>query len=390
MSPRILVLLISSSAILSSCDSGDSGPVGDVLGLESRAGDVRAGETTDPQGFATEIIDEGSVAQSVGASPWLHVDIDNVLHVSYTSTGVDGLRLWYATNAGGAWVREEVGPAGGSERSSVIVSEVGSVPRVAWLGEMMHLMFATRFDQGWEIDEVDASLCGHVAMGYVEEPSSGHVFYRKEGGHLGHMILKSKNNDDWVDCAVDGEDFGGEMPAAVIRPNLNNDAIVHVAHSQNWPEPFVLRYSRFIGEAKMETQVIDDALPEWGPTSIAVDPNDGVHVVVYDGYYTDVDGGWTREVFLPGARGPSITAEAAHNVHVCSTVQDTLFYSFKEAGGEWVHTALAEGLEFDANLETRCHIALGRGVGGFDTVHVVFQASGKLHHARFPRYFTKD
>jgi len=383
------ILLVGVAGWAPGCYWGDDSTRTDDVATADEDGKDVAGEPTEP---VVLLIDGGNTSCQVGMAPWLHVDGDNDLHVSYTTThggDVAKLHVKYATNKGGDWQTEIAAVGGGGTRSSALTYDLHGYPEIAYLGDFNTLAFARKVDGEWEVTQLQEQLADHVSMGTAADPGEVHVFFRKEGARLGHFIRNQ--GDQWKEYTIDDESVGPEHPSVAVQTGAVSDSVAHLAHIGGlWPGPPYLQYSRFIGEERMKTEMVDEEIGQPAPTAIAVDPNDGIHIVHMANYYFSSTGtSWTKEELPVSSYAPAITTEAAHIPHLCATKSDALWYIYRQEGDDtWHKTLIFDDAPVGSPDGSDCHIALGRGTE-FDTVHLVFHADGALYYATFTRYFER-
>jgi hypothetical protein len=211
--------------------------------------------------------------------PTLGLDAAGSAHVAYLGQG--GLR--YANNSDGAWARETIEDIGGNDteydsRASLAVDGDGR-PHVSFYNFLSKsLRYASRGDDGWDIQDVDADRWAGVNSSLaLDGDDRAHLAYFDQTNM--HLKYAAQTDDGWNVELIDGKEWSGYYPALALDAAGGAHIVYLAAYDWIW-EHTVLRYATNAGGA-WRCGMVDGMYNTGSENSIQIDAAGWAHV----GYY---------------------------------------------------------------------------------------------------------
>ena len=279
-----------------------------------------------PQGLTQETV------APLGIPGDLKVDSEGHLHVVYWN-GVNW-RLFYATNADGAWRREDLGVQADFHKPSLALTADGR-PRVAFTGRSDGVpYYAYRDAAAWHVEQVD-TVGARASLSLLPDETPVIAY----SADYGPLLVARRIGDVWAKEVA----CGGVKIIQMIGLVAEAENALHVAFAG--AQPKALYYARYDGNA-WQIETIDHAVDLPNDINLVQDTAGGLHFCFYDLYgdyrthcVHGVSGDWTIEHVNAGEY-PDLAIDGDDTLYL-GQLHNSVFFAASDTGWEQVELSPA-------------------------------------------------
>lgn len=300
------------------------------------------------------------------------IDSNDKVHIAYS---YDGDHLYYSTNAGGEWLIQPVDGFLALGDFCSIAVDSNNKAHISYFDRMFPgaLKYANNTGGSWERQVVDSGSVGTYTSIAIDSNDKVHISYYD----FGFRALKYVTNAGglWFAEMYDWQDVGMYTSIAI-----DSNDVVHISYTgwddvdSDWNLKYISNPGGF-----WTPETIDGAGTTGSTglyTSIAIDPNDDVHISYYDEantdlrYATNTSGSWvccTLDSVGDVGNYSSIAVDSDGYVHISyydETNADLKYVT--NADGEWDNCTLDSDEDVDVGQYTSI------AVDSYDRIHISY------------------